>query len=152
MLDIKILKRSELATLPTKSYDAAGWDLYYCSSNKETIYIHPGESVILDTGLSFYLPDGYCAWIENRSGIASKKNLLKGAAIIDCDYSGNVFVNLHNAGKSSRTIEHGDKIAQFLLVPVPRSQILEVDETEFIELHHKSHRGDAGFGSTDKQL
>jgi len=152
-MKVKVLKRNPLAVLPFKAHDDdAGWDLTYCSKTPgEETYIAPGESKLFDTGLSFFIPKQYCILVRNRSGVASKKGLLVGAELVDAGYTGTVFVNLHNVGQATRTVNHGDKIAQFLILPVPEAQMEEVNEEVYDFLHSNSKRKDGALGSTDNK-
>ena len=83
--------------------------------------------------------------IKNKSGIAFKRQLLVGACVIDPGYDGEVFVNLHNVGTSTQTIEPGQKIAQAVLTPIVTCNIEEVFRDS---LNQQSTRQDGGFGST----
>ena len=65
---------SALARIPTRgSEKAAGYDLY--AALEEPVRIAPHETVKIDTGLQFEIPDGYFAAIYARSGIAAKEGL-----------------------------------------------------------------------------
>ena len=86
--------------------------------------------------------------IKNKSGIASKRQLLVGACVVDCGYDGEVFVNLHNIGHETQVIRPGDKIAQAVLMPI---SYCEVEEVLQDSLNYSSTRGDGGFGSTGVQ-
>tara|TARA_R110000824_G_scaffold373862_1_gene564301 strand:+ start:464 stop:733 length:270 start_codon:yes stop_codon:yes gene_type:complete len=83
--------------------------------------------------------------IKNKSGVAFKQQLLVGACVIDAGYDGEVFVNLHNIGTSTQTIEPGQKIAQAILTPIITCEIEEVVEDA---LNDNSSRQAGGFGST----
>lgn len=152
-MKVKVLKRNPMAVLPFRAHEGdAGWDLTFCGkTSDEVVYIGPGESKLLDTGLSFFIPKEFCILVRNRSGVASKKSLLVGAELVDSGYTGTVFVNLHNVGHSMRTISHGDKIAQFLIIPVPFAEMEEVNEDEYNTVHSDSKRKDGALGSTDNK-
>ena len=83
--------------------------------------------------------------VKNKSGIASKRQLVVGACVVDPGYDGEIYVNLHNIGVSTQIIKPGDKIAQAVLVPVVHCGIEEATEDN---LNNGSTRGDGGFGST----
>ncbi len=146
MMKLKVLKRNKDAKLPEKAYgNSAGWDLSYVGPD---MLIHPGESKLFNTGLSFFIPDDYCILVRNRSGVASKKALLVGAELIDANYAGEAFVNLVNTSTVTREIKKGDKIAQFLILPVPKFEAEEIDQEEFDKLHANSQRGANALGSS----
>ena len=82
----------------------------------------------------------------NKSGIAVKKNLHVGACVVDEDYQGELHLNLTNTGNQPQIIERGDKITQFVLLPVNYATPVEVEPKNLYT--KKSKRGDGGFGST----
>ena len=127
----------------------AGLDVFFSPAVSATVLINPGESKILETGLKFGVPHGYMLEVKNRSGMAAKKSLVVGACVVDSGYSGEIFVNLHNIGKGSQTVKHGDKIAQLVLVPVVQWRSIEVKEnTLYQDPLTISNRGDGALGST----
>ena len=90
-VNIKRLKPN--AAIPTYgSINAAGADLYACVDS--AVVIHSGETVLVPTGLSMELPEGYAGLIYARSGLASKKGLAPAnkVGVIDSDYRGEVLV------------------------------------------------------------
>ena len=82
----------------------------------------------------------------NKSGVAVKKNLHVGACVVDHGYQGEVHINLTNVGSEDRTLEAGDKIVQFVLLPLGPPEIELVEENNLYESN--SSRGDGGFGSS----
>jgi dUTP pyrophosphatase len=84
--------------------------------------------------------------VMNKSGIATKKQLVVGACVVDSGYSGEVFVNLHNIGNKEVYIHPGQKIAQAVLLPVLTPAIEEVPTDQVYD--DETTRGDGGFGST----
>ena len=123
----------------------AGLDVFYCPEDKESLTIRPGRNAILATGLKFGVPHGYMMQVMNRSSMAAKRNLVVGAHCIDAGYDGEVFVNLHNVGSESRTIQPGQKIAQGVLIPVEPCVVVECTTDT---LNENSTRGIGALGST----
>lgn len=103
----------------------------------------PGETLLIKTGFSVAVPEGYELQIRSRSGIALKKSVfvLNGIGTVDADYRSEVGVILHNSGEKSFTIEKGDRIAQGVIAPIIISNFQVVDE-----LNNTERTG--GFGST----
>jgi len=64
--------------------------------------------------------------------------------VVDSDYRGEIRVVLLNHGKEPQTVEHGERVAQFLITPVLTPEYAEVAELS------DSQRGAGGFGSTGK--
>tara|TARA_R100000908_G_C3744642_1_gene140252 strand:+ start:200 stop:667 length:468 start_codon:yes stop_codon:yes gene_type:complete len=153
---LKIARTHNTAKLPSRANPSdAGADVFYCPAfdpdNFRHVRIDPGDSVILPTGLKVEVPHGYMLEVKNRSGMAAKKNLIVGACVIDSGYSGEVFVNLHNIGKTKKIVEVGDKIAQLVLIPVVQWRCFPVEENRlYTDPLTISKRGDGALGSTGK--
>ena len=130
----------------------AGLDLCYNPVIKDPIWVAPGASVIIPTGLKFGIPHGYMLQIMNRSGNAAKKRLIVGACVVDSGYDGEVFVNLHNIGSTIQTIVPGDKVAQGVVIPVVHARFVETSEDNLYDWHPItiSDRGDGALGSTGR--
>jgi len=138
---------------PTRANPSdAGLDVRYSPSPSElhkAASIGPGESKILPTGLRFGVPHGYMLEVKNRSSVAAKRSLLVGACVIDSGYDGEVFINLHNVGNITQTIEAGMKIAQVVMVPVVHFRAIERIDGELYEYPiTMSGRGAGTLGST----
>lgn len=150
MLNVKIKRLSDTAITPTYgSANAAGMDLYanlgYIDDNcPDQVDIPPHTTVMIGTGFSFQPAENYCGLILARSGMANKQDLAPSNKIGLCDedYTGEYIVSLHNHGNYTRTVKHGDRIAQLMFVPYEQANLIEVDELDSTE------RGSGGFGST----
>ena len=103
------------------------------------LWIEPGESKILPTGLKFGVPHGYMIQIMNRSGNAAKKQLIVGACVVDSGYDG-----------ERRSVVPGDKIAQAVVIPVVPVRFLETSNDNLYNWSPItiSNRGDGALGST----
>ena len=112
----------------------------------EPMVVLKGKTTLIPTGLAFQIPEGYKLDVYSRSGLSIKNDLAlaNGTGIIDSDYRGEVMVALHNRAEFTQYIERGARIAQAMLVPVPKVHLIQVDELESTE------RGDGGFGSTGR--
>ena len=143
---IKIKKLREEATIPTSgSRYAAGYDLYACLPDGD-VSIAPHATAKIGTGLSMAVPEGYFGAIFARSGLATKEGLRPAncVGVCDSDYRGEYIIALHNDCDTTRTISHGARIAQLVVMPD-----LPVDFEECEELP-ETERGASGFGSTGK--
>ena len=142
---IRVKKLNHNAMLPTYgSAEAAGADLYACLDQPVTIA--PGETAWIPTGLSLEVPKGCAGLIYARSSMGVKRGLAPAnkVGVIDSDYRGEIRVVLLNHGKTTQTVENGERIAQFLITPVLTPAYMEVDELS------NTGRGTGGFGSTGK--
>ena len=148
-MQLKFYKIRKVAKLPVRTYASdAGMDMFYCPKGTEKAFsFPPGNSRLVPTGLKVEIPEGFMLEIKNKSGIASKKQLLVGACVIDPGYDGEIFINLHNVGHETRIIAPGEKVAQAVLIPIVHCGIEEVFEDN---LNSLSPRASGGFGSTGK--
>jgi dUTP pyrophosphatase len=107
----------------------------------------PGARALLPTGLIIELPLGYEAQVRPRSGLAlnSGVTVLNSPGTIDSDYRGEVRVILANLGQAPFEIRRGERIAQLVISPVTRAELIEVGEVS------NTSRGEGGFGSTGKR-
>jgi dUTP pyrophosphatase len=124
---------------------SAGIDLRACID--VAIKIHPGETILVPTGMAIHLADpGLAAMILPRSGLGHKHGIVLGnlVGLIDSDYQGELFVSTWNRGHETFTINPLDRLAEVVVVPVVRVTFNVVDEFA------SSERGSGGFGSTGK--
>lgn len=117
--------------LPNKIYEELG------------VVIWPGESVIVDTGVHFEIPEGYTGFIKSKSGL-NVKHGIQSEGVIDAGYTGSVVAKLYNLGNERVFFSPGDKITQIVFLPIPKVELNEVES--FAE----TERGNNGFGSTGK--
>lgn len=144
---VQIKKLRENAVLPARgSAFAAGYDLCACLEGDETVIIPPHHTVKIGTGLAFALPDGTFGAVFARSGLASKQDLRPAncVGVVDSDYRGECFVALHNDSNEERTVRHGDRVAQLVLLPFLPMEFEQVDTLP------ETVRGEGGFGSTGR--
>lgn len=137
-------KLKENAILPTRATaQSAGADLYACLD--EPVPVKAGETVMIPLGIACQpSDDGTVILIFPRSGLASKNGitLANAVGVVDSDYRGEWKVPLHNISQEEFIIEHGMRIAQAVLMPVPFPEIVETDSLNM------TGRGEDGFGSS----
>lgn len=107
--------------------------------------LEPGDCELLPSGLAVYIGNPELAgMILPRSGLGHKHGIVLGnlVGLIDSDYQGELRVSAWNRSNAAYTIEPGERIAQFVLVPVVAAEMAVVDQFE------ESTRGAGGFGST----
>lgn len=144
-IDLKILDKRLGNDFPLPSYSSpgsAGLDLR-AMIDKDKITIHPGETILVPTGMSVYIKDPQiCATILPRSGLGHKHGIVLGnlVGLIDSDYQGPLMVSLWNRGNSDFEITLGDRIAQLVFLPVLQVSFNIVDSFE------ETERGTGGFG------
>lgn len=104
--------------------------------------ISAGSRALVSTGLKVGIPFGYVGILKSRSGLATKHGLEHGAGVIDSGYTGEVKVLIQNHSNIDYTVDHGDKIAQMLIIPIATIPVKRVKSLE------DSERGEGGFNST----
>ena len=145
MVKVLIKKLNPSVQLPSyKTNGASGMDLM--ASIDKSIELKPGESYLIPTGLSVAFPEEYEIQIRPRSGLAAKNNIsvLNTPGTIDSDYRGELKIILFNHGSKKFLINNNDRIAQMVLTPIIKMELVETNELP------ESIRGKGGFGSTGK--
>lgn len=142
-LPVEVLPHGADLPLPAYMSDgAAGMDLY--AALDETVDLEPGAIKIIPTGLKVAVPQGYELQIRPRSGLAARFgiSLVNSPGTIDADYRGEVKVILINLGPAGFAVHRGDRIAQMILCPIPRIELLPVASLP------ATGRGEGGLGHT----
>jgi dUTP pyrophosphatase len=114
----------------------------------EAVTLAPGQRALVGTGVRIALPEGHVAFVVPRSGLAAKHGItiVNAPGTVDAGYRGEIKVALLNTDASSAyDVAVGDRIAQLIVMPVPRANFIAVEELP------DSARGDGGFGSTGYQ-
>ena len=130
--------------LPLPEYDYpgdAGLDL------RSTIdcCLAPGQRAMIATGLKLAIPDGFAGFVLPRSGMAARHglSLVNTPGLIDSQYRGEiVLIAINLDSKTDIEIKRGDRLAQLVILPVPKLRLTEVDEFADTE------RSNKGFGSS----
>ena len=108
--------------------------------------ILPGESALIPSGIKVEVPNNHALVAFNKSGIASKKQLIVGACVVDCGYQGEIYINMQNVGREAQQLQPGDKIVQFALLQLGNPIVTEVKEQELYT--SVSDRGEGALGSS----
>lgn len=155
-MQVKVKKLHPAATLPEYATDGSGcFDLRACIVDDASFVPSPirhDTPVLCGTGLAFEIPEGHVMLLFGRSGHAFKHGirLANCVGVIDSDFRGEVKVKLVKDDDWHDRLEHvdpplirpNDRIAQGLIVPIPRIEFIESDELT------DTARGVGGFGST----
>ena len=138
-LKAKILHRTEFDVGPDPTFDPY---------TPDSIVIHPGETVKVHTGVQVAIPEGYVMKIYVRSSTGIKRNLClaNGTGIIDPGYRDEIIVALHNFGNEPEEICDGERICQFILLPFPKIELLQVEDDDSFRTDDRG----GGIGSTGK--
>jgi len=144
-IKVKVMRKQGSGDLPLPQYmseAASGMDLY--AAVDKAVQLERSEIKLIPTGIHIELPLGYEAQVRPRSGLALKYGvtLVNTPGTIDSDYRGEIGIILCNFGKECFTVERGMRIAQLVIQPVFRAELIEVDCLE------ETRRGAGGFGHT----
>lgn len=132
-------------TLPEyKTPGSSGADAF--AFLESAVSIAPGERKLIPTGVFAEIPAGFEIQVRPRSGLALKHGVtvLNAPGTVDSDYRGEIGVVLVNHGSEPFIVNHGDRIAQFVVAAVT------VAAFEAVEAIGETVRGDGGYGSTGK--
>ena len=123
---------------------SAGLDLHARISHE--IYLQPGVRFTCPTGIAIELPEGFEAQVRSRSGMAKNHGVVvaQGIGTVDADFRGEICAILINHGDQAFKIEPNMRIAQLVIAPVIRAELVQAGELS------DTDRGDGGFGSTGK--
>lgn len=116
-----------------------------CDLRASEATVVPARSrVLVKTGVSIALPDGYVGLVHPRSGLAAKHGItvLNTPGTIDAGYRGEIMVTLYNSTDEDFPVARLDRIAQLVIQEFVQAKFVEVERLP------ESHRGESGFGST----
>jgi dUTP pyrophosphatase len=146
-VQVAVVRLPHAADLPLPSYQtdsAAGLDLLAAVPADAPIVIAPGGRAMVPTGIAIALPAGTEAQVRPRSGLAARHGVtvLNTPGTIDTDYRGEIQVILVNLGSVEFLVARGMRIAQLVIAPVTRADLVEVQSLD------QTARAQGGFGST----
>lgn len=171
-VNIKFAKVRPDATIPSKRDEDMGFDIYACF-DEDIMIIDPHKTELIPTGIASSCDKQYGFALRERGSTGSKGIALR-AGVIDSGYRNEWFVGLTNttdkmlcisklsteetilkfAGDSRENLKniivypYDKAIAQALLVPVPKTKVMEVSYEELQRI--KSERGLGALGSSGK--
>ncbi len=132
--------------MPTRGTDyAGGFDIYMPEKGSMMPGATYGQMVPL--GFSAEVPVGYVALLLPRSGAGAKHgvSLNNTVGVIDADYRGEWVACLRLKNGLPHRWEAGERLLQFILVPVATPELNLVEELG------TTARGEGGFGSTNQK-
>ena len=142
MLEVSVRRLDPEVPLPAYAHPGdAGCDLVTTSDAE----VAPGERVLLGTGLSIAVPEGYAAFVHPRSGLAARHGvgLVNSPGTVDAGYRGEIMLILVNHDpREVLRLRRLDRVAQLVV-----QRVEQVAWTEVADLPD-SVRGTGGHGST----
>lgn len=142
-MKLNVLRMHKDVKLPKYTTDGSGcFDIY-----SDKVVDASDRTETHSTGLKFEVPEGYVMLVFSRSGHGFNKDirLANCVGVIDSDYRGEVKVKLtcDDYEMGYVDVREGERIAQALIVPIPKIEFVEVSELS------DTTRGEGGFGSTN---
>jgi len=161
METIYFSKVLEGGIIPSKREEDAGYDIYACID--EDIQINPGEIKLIPTGIASAFSSDYYMQLQER-GSTGTKGLSLRCGVIDSGYKNQYFVPINNTTtkpiiispvvdkgfENNAIIVYSTKkaIAQAVLLPVPKTKVIEIPYDELLKI--TSERGLGLLGSSGK--
>lgn len=140
-MKVKIKKTHPNGKIPTYATDGSGaFDFY----SAEDVKVGNGQVRNINLGVAMEIPQGHVLLLFPRSSIGIKTclRMANSVGVIDSDYRGTIHAMYENIFCVPHHINQGDRIAQGIIVPIPKVEFEEVEELSTTE------RGSGGFGST----
>lgn len=121
---------------------SAGLDIRVVGDHR----LRPDDKQDLHTGLYVQIPTGYVGVLVPRSSTGRKGLRLNNTVgVIDSDYRGEIILSCRIEKDATIDIKDGDRVAQMLVVPVPK---IDTQSVRSLDELTTTTRGVAGFGST----
>jgi dUTP diphosphatase len=144
-ITVKVKRLRPGGVLPRyHSEQCAGMDLV--AALDQPLTLSSLARAAIPTGLAIEIPAGFEGQVRPRSGRALKEGLalINSPGTIDADYRGEIQVLVVNLGVDPIVIQPGDRVAQLIIAPVTRADLIEV------EVLADTARGTGGFGHTGR--
>ncbi|WWO96985.1 MAG: dUTP diphosphatase [Candidatus Dasytiphilus stammeri] len=141
IIDNRVEKIFQLPRYTTPG--SAGLDLRACLD--KIIYLSPGKTILISTGLAINITDPTIAGIIlPRSGLGHHHGIVLGNLIglIDSDYQGEILISVWNRGQKKFIIHPNERIAQLVFIPIVQVSL------NIVEHFCPSKRGKGNFGHT----
>lgn len=134
--------------LKVKIEEVANLDKWadYSNNQERTAFIMPSETKVFGTGVKVAIPKDYVMLVYPRSSTGIKLHcmLSNTTGVIDAGYRDEIKLSITNFGKETVCLQDAQRVAQFLIIPRPQIELVEVaDDDNF----RNGDRG-GGIGST----
>ena len=170
MTKIYFTKLKPNAIIKTNNIENARYDIYPCFDESYLI-VYPQQTIAIPTGIASAVENDYCFILKERSS-TGVKGIAQRSGVVDSGYRGEWFVPITNTTNKPIIIVKKDynlaeiqiklgipinnciiqsyesAICQALLIPVPKTEIIEVTVDELNKFESK--RGINCLGSTDR--
>lgn len=148
-INLKFVNKSNNPNPEYSSEFASGFDIRAYIPDGKPITLKARGKAIIETGLSFDIPNNMEIQIRSRSGLAYKNGVICHWGTVDSDYLGEVKLILFNLGEEDFIINNGDRMAQGVLAGCMNKQLVDLECVK--EIIKETERAGNGFGSTGIQ-
>lgn len=136
---VKYTKTNPSAIEPTRFEEGSvGYDIHALKD----VYVCPGQSIKVDTGIVLDIQGPFYAQIRDKSGFSTKKLLHVFNGVIDSNHKSSIFVHFENLSNQEQHIFAEEKIAQIIFLPV-LTPIMKYKD----KIDKNTTRGERGFQS-----
>jgi dUTP pyrophosphatase len=145
------IQKTRQVTTPSRSHEYdAGLDFYIPNDLPwDTYTVWPKNQLLIPSGIKADIPEGFALFCFEKSSMATK-GLIVGARVVDAEYQGEIHIHIINVGKEQIALKPGMKLAQFVLIPIVKTDIIEVVDRPLYD--EVTSRATGGFGSTGNGL
>lgn len=119
------------SVLPEYHYDGDGaMDLFACLNRNELVRV--GERRIIPCGIAIELPEDCVLMILPLGGLSVKHGITvhNSPGLVGPNYRGEIRVILHNASNENFQVFPGARIAQAVILPIPKIEWVVTDEIQ----------------------
>jgi len=132
---------------PERAYEHdAGID-FFVPNFVYPIGFFPHQRKMIPSGIHAKIPHGYMLKAEDKSGVGINKGLKYIGGTIDQNYMGEIHICLFNTSDEKVMVYAGEKIIQFILIPVLYS-VVEIVHSLNDLFSEPTERGFGSFGSS----
>lgn len=144
MLDLKIVCEDQKYMPEYATEFDACMDLKIKLNSKGVLF--PNEKVVLETGIQVAVPEDHVMLLYPRSSTGIKLNcmLCNTTGVIDAGYRDVVKLALYNYGDLPIELEDGQRVAQFMVIPRPKINLIQVEDDD----NFRNNDRGGGIGST----
>jgi len=142
-----LIYKSKCVRSPERVFEHdAGLD-FFVPNFVNPIGFFPHQRHMIPSGIHARIPHGYMLKAEDKSGVGTKKGLKYIGGVVDSGYMGEIGICLFNTSDEKVMVYAGEKVIQFILMPILCSPIKIVNSLDEL-FPEATDRGKGGFGSS----
>jgi dUTP pyrophosphatase len=131
-----------------KTIGSGGIDFFIPNDWEHTSYkLMPQKGIVIPSGIKPIVQTGTILTAFNKSGVSTKRLIIKTAEMIDSDFRGEMHIAVVNVGAEPITIARGDQLVQFAELPVLINPVQEITSDTYTYLQQPTDRDTSGLSS-----